>query len=161
MCYLSEAGSVHGIDLAVRTAGEVVLRTECSKMTLSISDQPHVVSNGVTYLPANSLAGGRAIRVSDRPARRTDERKVEGEKRISTLKRLIADFDRMASGLDQEVRNEEDGVKEHDPAAIMYSAYAKATGLRRDNLRRSAEELRTHLAKAEQQLRESGEVAPP
>jgi flagellar FliJ protein len=62
----------------------------------------------------------------------------------------------MASDLDQEVRNEENRVKVHDPADIAYSTYAKATASRRDNLRRSADELRAHLAKAEQHLREIG-----
>ena len=62
----------------------------------------------------------------------------------------------MAAGLDQEVRNEEDRVKIHDPAHVAYSTYAKATASRRDNLRRSADELRDHLAKAEKALLESG-----
>ena len=50
------------------------------------------------------------------------------------MKRLIADCDRWAGDLDQEVRNEEDRVKIHDPADIAYSTYAKATASRRDNL---------------------------
>jgi hypothetical protein len=143
------------------TAWEVVLRTECSKMTLSISGQSFVVSNGVTYLPANSPMRpdgntNKAIRLNDRSARRTEGQGVEVKRRISTLKRLITDCDRMASDLDQAVGNEENRVKVHDPADIAYSFYAKATASRRDNLRRSADELRAHLAKAEQQLRELG-----
>jgi flagellar FliJ protein len=72
------------------------------------------------------------------------------------LQRLIADCDRMTADLDQEVRSEEDRVKIHDPAHIAYSTYAKATASRRDNLRRSADELRAHLAKAERALLELG-----
>jgi hypothetical protein len=79
-------------------------------------------------------------------------------RRIPILKRLIADCDRLAADLDQEVRNEEDRVKIHDPAHSAYSTYARATALRRHNLRRSADELRAHLAKAEKALREFGEV---
>ena len=60
--------------------------------------------------------------------------------------------------LDQEVRNEEDRVKIHDPAHSAYSTYARATTLRRDNLRRSADELRTHLAKAQKALIELGDA---
>jgi hypothetical protein len=60
------------------------------------------------------------------------------KRRIPILKRLIADCDRLAADLDQEVRNEEDRVRIHDPANSAYSAYARATALRRDNLRRSA-----------------------
>ena len=77
---------------------------------------------------------------------------VDLKRRIPILKRLIADCDRLATDLDQEVRNEEHRVKIHDPAHSAYSIYAKATASRRDNLRRSADELRAHLAKAEKAL---------
>jgi chromosome segregation ATPase len=130
-------------------------------MTLSISDQSYVVSDGVTYLPADTpTRPGRNIRLNDRPARRAEGLSVDVKRRISTLRRLIADCDRMASNLDQEVRNEENRVKVHDPANIVYSTYAKATASRRDNLRRSADELRSHLSKAEQLLGELGETSP-
>ena len=56
------------------------------------------------------------------------------KRRIPILKRLIADCDRLAADLDRAVRNEEDRV----------------------NLRRSAGELRAHLAKAEKALIELG-----
>jgi flagellar protein FliJ len=64
----------------------------------------------------------------------------------------------LAADLDQAVRNEENRVKIHDPAHSAYSIYAKATALRRDNLRRSADELRAHLAGAEKALIEFGEA---
>jgi hypothetical protein len=129
-------------------------------MTLSISDQSCVVSNGVAYLPANSPTRPDGnIGFNDRSVRGTDGLGVEGKGRISILRRLIGDCDRMASDLDQEVPNEENRVGVHDPADIAYSIYAKETALRRDNLRRSADDLRAHLAKAENQLRELGEIA--
>ena len=78
------------------------------------------------------------------------------KKRIPILKRLMADCERLAADLDQEVRNEENRVKIHDPVHSAYSIYAKATALRRDNLRRSADDLRAHLAKAEKALIEFG-----
>jgi hypothetical protein len=128
-------------------------------MTLSISGQSFVVSNEVTYLLVNSpMRPDESIRSNDRLAPRTEGRGVEVKRRILTLKRLIADCERMASDLDQEVRNEENRVKVHDPADIAYSIYAKATASRRDNLRRSADELGVHLAKVEQQVFELGEV---
>jgi len=80
------------------------------------------------------------------------------KRRIPILKCLIADCDRLSTDLDQEVRNEEDRVKIHDPAHYAYSIYARAAASRRDNLRRSADELRAHLAKAEMTLFELGEV---
>jgi flagellar protein FliJ len=78
------------------------------------------------------------------------------KKRIPILKRLIADCERLAADLDQEVRNEENRVRIHDPVHSAYSIYAKATALRRDNLRRSADDLRAHLAKDEKALIEFG-----
>ena len=80
------------------------------------------------------------------------------KRRIPILKRLIADCDHLASDLEQEIRNEEARVKIHDPAHSAYSIYARATALRRDNLRRSADELRAHLAGAEKALIELGEA---
>jgi hypothetical protein len=128
-------------------------------MTLSISDQSYVVSNGVNYLPtASPRSSAGNVSSNDRPPRRLDGLGGEQKRRISTLRRLIADCDRMAADLDQEVRNEENRVKVHDPADIAYSIYAKATASRRDNLRRSAGELRDHLAKAEKVLTDRADL---
>ena len=55
---------------------------------------------------------------------------------------LIADCDRLAGDLDQE--DEENRVRIHNPANSAYSTYARAAALKRDNLRRSADELRVH-----------------
>jgi hypothetical protein len=55
----------------------------------------------------------------------------------------------MAAALDNEVRDEENRVKIYDRADVAYSIYAKSSASRRDNLRRSANELRAHLAEAE------------
>jgi flagellar FliJ protein len=65
------------------------------------------------------------------------------------------DCDRIAADLDQEIQREDDRVRIHDRAHFAYSTYARATTSRRDNLRRSADELRAHLAKAQKALRES------
>jgi hypothetical protein len=93
-------------------------------MTLSIDDCPGDVSRWVTC-------------------------SADLKRRITILRALIADYDRTAADLDNEVRAEENRVKIYDPADVAYSIYAKASASRRDNLRRSADELRAHLAKAE------------
>ena len=93
-------------------------------MTLSIDDRPGDVSRWVTC-------------------------SADLKRRITTLRVLIADCDRMAAALDNEVRDEENRVKIYDPADVAYSIYAKASASRRDNLRRSANALRAHLAEAE------------
>jgi flagellar protein FliJ len=71
------------------------------------------------------------------------------KRRITILRGLIADFDRMAADLDNEVRNEENRVEIYNRAHIAYSIYAKESASRRDDLKRSADELSAHLAEAE------------
>ena len=121
-----------GISFAPEMAREGVVYTECSKMTLSIDGLQDGVPSKTAYRPT-----------------------VDLKRRISTLKRLITDCDRIAADLDQEIQREEDRVRIHDRAHFAYSTYARATTSRRDNLRRSADELRAHLAKAQKALRES------
>jgi hypothetical protein len=144
-------------------AWEAVLETECSKMTLSIDGHSGDVSRAVTYLSAGSpvrpaASASRAKRLDEPWAHHMEGQVADLKRRIPILKRLIADCDRIATDLDQEVRNEEHRVRIHDRAHFAYSTYAKAAALRRDNLRRSADELRVHLAKAEKVLREVGEA---
>ena len=132
-------------------------------MTLLIDRHRGDVSPRVTYLSASSPArpaarASKAKRLNDTWAHQVEGQIADLKRRFPILKRLIADCDRLAGDLDQEVRNEEDRVKIHDPAHSAYSTYAKATALRRDNLRRSADELSAHLAKAEKALRELGEA---
>ena len=122
-------------------------------MTLSIDGRPGDVSRRVTYLSARSQAKSNA-----RVAHQTEGQVADLKKRIPILKRLITDCDHLAADLEQEIRNEEDRVKIHDPAHFAYSIYARATASRRDNLRRSADELKAHLAGAEKALIELGEA---
>jgi hypothetical protein len=68
------------------------------------------------------------------------------------MERMIADFDCMAADLDREILVEQERAKIHDPAHFAYPTYAKAAILRRDNLKRSADELRARLAKAKDAL---------
>ena len=122
-------------------------------MTLSTDGHPGNVSRRVTYLSASSPArptasAGKATRLDDPSANQMEGQVADLRRRIPILKRLIADCDRLAADLDQEVRNEENRVRIHNPANSAYSTYARAAALRRDNLRRSADELRVHLAKA-------------
>jgi flagellar export protein FliJ len=68
---------------------------------------------------------------------------------------MIAEFERMANDLDREIRVEQDRSGIHDPTHYAYPTYAKAALARRDNLRHSAEELRTQLAEAKVALEEA------
>jgi hypothetical protein len=132
-------------------------------MTLSTDGHPFDVSRRVTYLSSSSSArpaasAGKTKRLDDPWAHQMEGQLVDLKRRIPILKGLIADCDRLAANLDQDVRNEENRVRIHNPANSAYSTYARAAALRRDNLRRSAEELRVHLAKAEKALIKLGEA---
>jgi hypothetical protein len=133
----------------------VLLKLECSKMTLSSDSYSDDTSHKVTYLSARS-----PLKSSSRgkKASQTEGREADLKRRIPILIRLIADCDHLATALDLEVRNEEHRFKIHDREHFAYPIYAKTTALRRDNLRRSTEELRAHLTEAKKALRELGET---
>jgi flagellar protein FliJ len=81
---------------------------------------------------------------------------VEDKRRkVVQIEAMIADFERMANDLDREIRVEQDRSGIHDPSHYAYPTYAKAALARRDNLRHSAEELRTQLADAKVALQEA------
>jgi flagellar export protein FliJ len=70
---------------------------------------------------------------------------------------MIADFDRMAGDLDREIKTEQDRAGIHDPSHFAYPTYAKAAINRRENLRRSAGELKAQLDDAQAALGEAFE----
>ena len=74
------------------------------------------------------------------------------KRRVTLVERMIAEFDYLAADLDEEIVIEQERAKIHDPAHFAYPTYAKAAILRRDNLKRSADELRAQLAKAKEAL---------
>jgi hypothetical protein len=132
-------------------------------MTLSIDGHPGDVSRRVTYLSASARtrpagSASKPKKLDDPWACQMEGQVADLKRGIPILKRLISDCDHLAADLDQEVRNEEHRVRIHDPANSAYSIYARATASRRDNLRRSAEELRAYLAKAEKALIQLGEA---
>ena len=101
---------------------------------------------------------GRIDHLDGRGPTEMEGQVIDLNRRIPILKRLIADCDRLAADLEQEVRNEEHRVKIHDPTDLAYSTYAQAATNRRYNLRRSVEEFRAHLARAKKALLELGET---
>ena len=79
---------------------------------------------------------------------RTEFQVDDSAQRVVLMERMIADFDCMAADLDQEILIQQDRAGINDPAHFAYPTFAKAAILRRDNMRRSADVLRAHLAKA-------------
>jgi flagellar export protein FliJ len=79
-------------------------------------------------------------------------------RRVAQIEGMIAEFDRMAADLDREVAAEEQRSGISDLAHFAYSTYAKAARTRRDNLKRSADELKTQLEDAQAELGEAFEA---
>jgi hypothetical protein len=66
--------------------------------------------------------------------------------RVKQIEAMIADFERMASMLEADMRAEEDRTGIRDMGHFAYSTCARAMTQRRDNLKRSIAELRRQLA---------------
>jgi flagellar export protein FliJ len=81
----------------------------------------------------------------------------EKRRRVTQIEAMIAEFERMAAELEREIKLEQDRAGIHDPAHFAYPTYAKAAIARRENLRRSAEELRSQLEDAKAALGEAFE----
>src|SRR3954471_13107638 len=79
----------------------------------------------------------------------------EKRRRVTQIEGMIAEFDRMSADLDREIQVEQDRAGIHDPAHYAYPTYAKAAVTRRDNLQRSADELRAQLVDARDALAEA------
>lgn len=72
----------------------------------------------------------------------------EKRRKVSQIEAMIADFDRMATDLEREIATEQERAGIHDPGHFAYPTYAKAAMVRRDNLKRSADELKGQLEDA-------------
>ena len=68
---------------------------------------------------------------------------------------MIAEFQRMSTDLDREIQTEQDRAGINVPSHFAYPTYAKAAIQRRENLSRSAEELRVQLEDAKGALGEA------
>ena len=84
----------------------------------------------------------------------------EKRRRVAQIESMVADFDRMAGDLEREITTEQERAGIHDPTHFAYPTYAKAAMVRRDNLKRSADEpkgqleaARMHLAEAFEELK--------
>jgi flagellar export protein FliJ len=76
----------------------------------------------------------------------------EKRRRVTQIEGMIADFERMASDLGREIATEEQKAGISDTGHFAYPTYAKAAATRRDNLRRSAQDLHAQLDDAKAEL---------
>jgi flagellar FliJ protein len=82
----------------------------------------------------------------------------EKRRRVMQIETMIAEFDRMAVDLDREIAAEEQKAGISDLSHFAYPTYAKAARTRRDNLKRSADELKGQLEDAQAELGEAFEA---
>ena len=81
----------------------------------------------------------------------------ERRRRVAQIEFMIADFTRMAVDLDREISTEEQRSGISDPSHFAYPTYARAAVVRRDNLKRSTEELKEQMDEAKGLLAEAQE----
>jgi flagellar FliJ protein len=74
----------------------------------------------------------------------------EKRRKVMQIEGMIAEFERMAGDLEREIRAEQERAGIHDPTHFAYPTYAKAAMQRRENLKRSADELKTQLDEAKE-----------
>ena len=81
----------------------------------------------------------------------------EKRRKVAQIEGMIAEFERIAADLEREIKSEQDRAGIHDPSHFAYPTYAKAAMQRRDNLRRSADDLKVQLEDAKAALGEAFE----
>jgi flagellar protein FliJ len=72
----------------------------------------------------------------------------EKRRNLSRIELMIREFTKDSADLDREIAAEEARAGIADPKHFAYPTYAKAAAQRRDNLRRSVEDLKLQLADA-------------
>src|SRR3981081_2224377 len=78
-------------------------------------------------------------------------------RKVAQIEGMIAEFERMAGDLEREIKSEQDRAGIHDPGHFAYPTYAKAAMQRRENLQRSADDLKIQLETATGALAEAFE----
>ena len=81
----------------------------------------------------------------------------EKRRQVTQIETMIADFERMAAELDQQIELEHQRTGISDVHHFAYSTFAKAAMTRRENLIASANEMRGKLEPAQDALAESVE----
>jgi flagellar export protein FliJ len=81
----------------------------------------------------------------------------EKRRRVAQIEGMIADFERMSVDLEHEIATEQARAGIDDPTHFAYPTYAKSAIQRRENLTRSADELRIQLEDAKSSLAEAFE----
>jgi flagellar export protein FliJ len=81
----------------------------------------------------------------------------ERRRQVAQIETMIAEFERMAKDLDDQINAEQERSGIRDVSHFAYPTFAKAAMQRRDNLLASAKELRDQLASAQAECAEAVE----
>jgi flagellar protein FliJ len=81
----------------------------------------------------------------------------EKRRQVAQIETMIAEFERMAKDLDDQINTEQERSGIRDVSHFAYPTFAKAAMQRRDNLLASAKELRDQLASAQAECAEAVE----
>jgi len=81
----------------------------------------------------------------------------EKRRQVSQIEAMVADFERMAGELDQQIEIEQQKTGIADAGHFAYSTFAKAALSRRDNLLASAADMKNTLETAQDALVEAVE----
>src|SRR5262249_11053343 len=81
----------------------------------------------------------------------------ERRRRGAQIESMISEFERISGEREREIKTEQDRSGIHDPGHFAYPTYAKAAIQRRDNLKRSAHDLKIQLEDAKAALNEAFE----
>lgn len=76
----------------------------------------------------------------------------EKRRQVNQIQTMVAEFERMARDLEDQINVEQDRAGIRDTSHFAYPTFAKAAMARRDNLRASAQELEAQLAAAQADL---------
>ncbi|KZL17431.1 Flagellar FliJ protein [Pseudovibrio axinellae] len=76
----------------------------------------------------------------------------EKRRQVTQIETMLSDFDRMAQDLETQIVQEQKRVGIDDVTHFAYPTFARAAAQRRDNLKNSTEELKSQLAKAQDEL---------
>ena len=81
----------------------------------------------------------------------------EKRRKVLQLETMIAEFERMGADLEREIKTEQERSGINDPGHFAYPTYAKAAIQRRENIKRSGDELKVQLDEAKELLSEAFE----
>ncbi len=76
----------------------------------------------------------------------------EKRRRVQQIELMIAEFERMARDLEDQIKIEQERSGIRDQSHFAYPTFAKAASQRRDNLRASAQDLQSQLETAQDEL---------